>query len=320
MSEYTIRKLGNDEFHLLLPLMTDCFGMEVNVQYFQWKFVDNPAGFVEGYIAVAQDGEIAAYYGVIPELYSIAGKQTVIYQSCDTMTHSKHRRKGLFQKLALHCYEALRAADKLFVIGFGGGQSTPGFLKFGWKQVFDMRYYFYPRQLAWRNTAYRQEHVRGISDPVELEELISRSNAGSKVHSHKNAAIFRWRTANPKHDYKLIAHSSPDTTDGYACYYTEGDKVILFDFFFESNVAGKALTASLKKVMKQEGCKGILSFTQENSALSAMLRKLGFISNPFSKGPLSTRVPFIFYAGEKQLQEYADARSWTIGSFDHDAL
>ena len=113
MNNYNIRKLANNEFYLLIPLMKDCFGMDVNIEYFEWKFVKNPAGFVEGYIAVSDEGEIAAYYGVIPEIYIINGKPTTIYQSCDTMTHSKHRRKGLFQKLALHCYECLKNENKL---------------------------------------------------------------------------------------------------------------------------------------------------------------------------------------------------------------
>src|SRR4051812_22084903 len=107
MSDYSIRKLNENEFHLLIPVMQDCFGLNFDVSYFKWKFVDNPAGFVVGFIAEASNGEVAAYYGVIPELYSIEGKETTIYQSCDTMTHSRHRRKGLFQKLALHCYDYL---------------------------------------------------------------------------------------------------------------------------------------------------------------------------------------------------------------------
>jgi hypothetical protein len=48
MTNYTYRKLQTNEFHLLVPLMKDSFGVEVNVKYFEWKFVNNPAGFVEG--------------------------------------------------------------------------------------------------------------------------------------------------------------------------------------------------------------------------------------------------------------------------------
>jgi hypothetical protein len=145
MNEYTIKKVEAADFNLLIPLMQNCFGMNVDIDYFRWKYIDNPAGQFLGFIAVDSKGEVGAYYGVIPELYAIHGEEKKIYQSCDTMTHSAHRRKGLFQMLAKHCYNYLAERNELFVIGFGGGQSTPGFLKFGWKHIFDIHYYFYLR-------------------------------------------------------------------------------------------------------------------------------------------------------------------------------
>src|SRR6185295_2076359 len=150
MPDYLIRKLESDEFDLLIPLMKDCFGMDVDTGYFRWKFLENPAGSFIGFIAVEPDTqEVAAYYGVIPEAFMISGEKKKIYQSCDTMTHSRHRRKGLFQKLAIHCYDFLRENNELFVIGFSGAQSTPGFLKFGWKAPFYFANLFVPRILCY---------------------------------------------------------------------------------------------------------------------------------------------------------------------------
>src|SRR5690606_12957074 len=69
-------------------------------------------------------------------------KDRIIYQSCDTMTHSLHRRKGLFKLLANHCYSYLRNKNELFIIGFGGDESTPGLIKFGWQEIFKFQYIF----------------------------------------------------------------------------------------------------------------------------------------------------------------------------------
>ena len=97
MSDYKFEKLDSTRFDVLIPLMQDCFGMETSVDYFKWKFMENPAGHFVGFIATHEEtGEVAAYYGVIPEDYLIKGEHRKIYQSCDTMTHSRHRRKGLF--------------------------------------------------------------------------------------------------------------------------------------------------------------------------------------------------------------------------------
>ena len=68
-----------------------------------------------------------------------------IYQSCDTLTNSGHRRKGLFQLLARHTYPAAQAADPCFsALGFGGPTSTPGFVKMGWQVASRSRTAFAP--------------------------------------------------------------------------------------------------------------------------------------------------------------------------------
>lgn len=320
MSDYTIQKLKNDEFHLLIPLMKDCFGMQVNIQYFEWKFIHNPAGFVEGFIAVSSGGEVAAYYGVIPEIYIINGKKTTIYQSCDTMTHSNHRRKGLFQKLALHCFEHLTNENRLFVIGFGGGQSTPGFLKFGWVQVFKMRTYFYPRILALLPFSINK-NIEQINDYALIEDLIIKSNGTPVIHAHKTLESFTWRLSNPLYDYKVIAYKTIEGKyTSYVCYYVTGNKLFLFDFYFENNKGSHALIGYLKKSVSKNKYKGIISFLQEDSSYSQLLKKAGFMSNPFEKGPLSEKVPFIFYTNSADMGKYNNKNCWNVNAFDHDAM
>ena len=321
--EYTLRKLDSSEFDLLVPLMRDCFGMDVDIDYFKWKYLDNPAGEFIGFIAVSANNEIGAYYGVIPEVYSIEGVQSKIYQSCDTMTHSSHRRKGLFQKLAKLCYDWLSENDRLFVIGFGGAQSTPGFIKFGWKNPFQVRHYFYPRLLSsvrGRLLVKRHRHTVREAKVEEVEHLLSLGNRSASIHSIRSAEIFRWRISNPRHAYRLLGAFSEGSAAGYACYYETDQKIFLFDHGFSSRSAGRALINELKKIMQEGKLKGIVSFCQENSNWSAELRRFGFISNPFSKGPLAEKTPFIFYANKEELERYNDAGQWLINAFDHDAL
>ena len=320
MSDYTIQKLKNDEFHLLIPLMKDCFGMQVNIQYFEWKFIHNPAGFVEGFIAVAADGEVAAYYGVIPEVYMINGKKTTIYQSCDTMTHSNHRRKGLFQKLALHCFDQLKNENRLFVIGFGGGQSTPGFIKFGCVQVFKMRTYFYPRIFTFIQFS-RGKNIELVNDFTLIEDLVLKSNITTVIHAHKTPESFKWRLSNPLYDYKVLAYKTAEGKySSYVCYYVTDNKIFLFDFYFENSKSSNALMGYLKKLVSKFKYKAIISFLQEDSAYSKSLKKAGFISNPFEKGPLAEKVPFIFYTNKAELEKYNDKNCWLVNAFDHDAM
>ena len=323
MSNYSIRKLKNDEFHLLLPLMRDCFGMNVNVEYFEWKFIKNPAGFVEGFIAIAEDGEVAAYYGAIPELYLLEGVVTTIFQSGDTMTHPKHRRRGLFEKLALHCYAHLESLDKLFLIGFGGEKSTPGLLKFGWKHIFNVKHYFYPKALSLLKIATESGNIIQINDHSEISDLILKSNSRSDFHSYKTVNIFNWRLSNPLYNYKTIAYKSLGQNGmltSYLSYYISVDKIVLFDFYFQDPESGKILTGYLKNLLPKSPYKGIVAFCQEGSLYANTIRKLRFISNPFKKGPLSYKTPFLIYTNKEKEMRYSSKDKWLINSFDYDAM
>jgi len=316
IEDYSVHKINKNDFHLLIPLMEDSLGMDVNIKYFEWKFLNNPAGVVEGYFAKHKSGEIAAYYGAIPQIYIIEKKEVIIYQSCDTMTHSKHRRKGLFQLLAKHCYDQLRMDKKLFIIGFGGGLSTPGFLKFGWKEVFKIKYFFYPKQFNFFKILNYKDVVE-INDFKKIEHLTLKSNELATIHSLKSEPIFKWRTSNPLHHYKTIIVASSD--DCYLTYYEMDDRIIIFDYYLQNKKSGKQLFNYLKSKLIS-GKKAIVGFVQEDSDFSKILVSYGFISNPFKKGSLSLKTPFIFYAENSDLVQYNDANKWNISSFDHDAL
>lgn len=321
MDAYRTEKIGPDKFELLVPLMKDCFGMEVNIGYFQWKYISNPAGSFIGFIAVHNEtGEVGAYYGVIPQQFIINGKPQTIYQSCDTMTHSGHRRKGLFQKLATECFDYLRASKKLFIIGFGGGQSTPGFLKFGWKHIFDIRYYFKPSLFCRLSKFTATGNVERTTDFKLLEELASTSVSKAAVYSARSATHLKWRSSNPLYQYHVILYKQQQQAEGYLIYYTSGDKIILFDFVFNSNSAARALTAFIGKEVIKNRCRGIVSFCKENGSHARNLKANGFIANPFKKGPLWEKTPFIIYAEEEVMQQFSAADKWEVSAYDHDAM
>src|SRR6476661_2874164 len=81
MSDYRIERITADQFDLLVPLMKDCFGMDTDINYFKWKYVENPAGSFIGFIALQEaTSEVAAYYGVIPQVLVIEGEERMICQ------------------------------------------------------------------------------------------------------------------------------------------------------------------------------------------------------------------------------------------------
>ena len=323
MSEYSVQRVDSESFHLLIPLMKDSFGMDVNIDYFRWKYLDNPAGQFIGFIAIENStGEVGAYYGVIPELYSIDGEERIIYQSCDTMTHSGHRRRGLFQKLAVHCYDYIQNNRYFFIIGFGGGQSTPGFIKFGWKVAFNFRYYFKPYLLC-RLSGVRKYAPKLFCEDEKTENLaplLQTLIPKDVVKSIRTVEHLKWRIKNPHYRYKVVSYKTKGILSGYVIYYVHQGKLFLFDFVFRSADSRKALLWYLSDIVSRNRYKGIIAFCAEQGAAAAELKQSFFISNPFGRGPLHELTPFIFYTDKMKMAKFYSPRQWDISSYDHDAL
>ncbi len=322
--DYTIHQIGKNDFELLIPLFKDCFGLDVNLDFFRWKYEQNPSGSFIGFIALDDKKEVGAYYGVIPELYAIEGTEKVIYQSCDTMTHSAHRRRGLFQTLATHCYEYLRSQDKLFVIGFGGDTSTPGFLKFGWKHVSDAQQLFYPRPLAsiWFRPDPEEVAIEEIKDIAAIAHLLPQSNNNTAIHSVKSPGNFSWRISNPLYNYELYAARENGTVlTGYICFYEHRNRIYLFDFFATTKTAEKSLMHFVKTQLRQrKKCTGMITLCTVTSRVGKTAKKHFFLQSPFKKGKYKFSLPFIFYSDDETMKKYNRPEIWNLAPFDHDTM
>ena len=320
---YDVKRIGAEDFSLLIPLMKDCFGMDADIDYFRWKYTQNPAGSFVGFIAMDSfTKEVGAYYGVIPQVFELDGKVTTIFQSCDTMTHSNHRRRGLFRKLALKCYEELDNEGKLFVIGFGGGQSTPGFLKFGWRRLFDYHYYFKPAlfsRFSKGNDSIKQEvSVSTALQAIENGLDVSKKGNAAKARAVRTEEQIKWRLSNPYHQYLVLQPKNDEQS--YIIFYVDKDKLVLFDMKIDKLESGKKMMRFLDREVAKKGFKGIISFCKENGTDATILKKLGFVSNPLSVGPLSERVPFILYSSEATMDQYMNPADWDVTTYDHDSL
>ncbi len=316
MEEYSIERLTSDRFDALFPLMKDCFGTEGNMDYFKWKFLQNPVGEFTAFVAVHNESkDVVSFYGIIPEQFIVKGQNRILFQTVDGMTHSKHRRKGLFQMLALHCYEYLKLKNNFFVFGFGGVQSTPALCNLGWRRIFDMRYLFIPKVLCFASEKiFTDENIKEVN--AESVFQISINKKQYSISSLRTKEQFKWRLSNPLNPCMVIAYKN----EAYVAYYTLGDKIFLFDYYFHSNLSKRKLLNYLKAVVKKEALRGIITIAQDNSDSMKELKKIGFLKNPFSFGPLSVRIPFIYYTDESTMNELTRESLWNITPYEHDAL
>ena len=316
LKEYSIERLSSDRFEVLFPLMKDCFGTDGNMDYFKWKFLENPVGEFTAFVAVHNESkEVVSFYGIIPALFKVKGKDRILFQTVDGMTHSRHRRKGLFQMLGRHCYEYLKQQNIFFVFGFGGVQSTPTLCELGWEKIFDMRYLFIPKI---RCTSFRNLLIDTNFKEVNAAQVfhLAQKKPQYAVNSVRTIEHFQWRLSNPLNPCKIIDYKG----EGSVAFYTLGDKLFLFDYFFSSQTVSKKLINYLKTVVKKNSLRGIITIAKDRSEAMKELNKLGFWMNPFSFGPLNVRIPFIYFTDKQTMESLSDESIWNISPYEHDAL
>ena len=102
----------------------------------RWQFVDNPAG--PGWVRLADDaGTIVGQYAAIPNRFLVDGAPRTFALSCDTMTHPRYQKQGMFVRLARELYADLAERHGVETVwGFPNDSSHPGFVgKLDWFDV-----------------------------------------------------------------------------------------------------------------------------------------------------------------------------------------
>lgn len=134
MDDYDIVRIGEGSYHHLVTLIRRCFGYAVALDQVRAKYATKPFGAADiGFLAIARNGQPAAYYGVFPIIVELLGEQLLAAQSGDTMTDPDHQKRGLFIKLAGLSYELAERSGVKFIFGFPNENSLPGFQrKLGW--------------------------------------------------------------------------------------------------------------------------------------------------------------------------------------------
>lgn len=129
---YLTQKVNWSKPAEVIAYLKNIYNRDISIESFQKKY--NTAifgGQYIGYIAYATaTDEPAAYYGMFPVKITYQGQTYLCAQSGDTMTHSNHRRKGLFKLVALKANELAKHEGIRCVFGFPVEASFYGFKKY----------------------------------------------------------------------------------------------------------------------------------------------------------------------------------------------
>lgn len=125
---YKTLKIDDNLYHKIAELYFLSFNIIESSQNISQKYNTSFFGLKNvGFIAIDENGEAAAYYGVFPIILTYKNEDILVAQSGDTMTSPNHQKKGLFTRLAIETYQEAYKNGVQLVYGFPNENSYPGF-------------------------------------------------------------------------------------------------------------------------------------------------------------------------------------------------
>src|SRR5688572_16270280 len=144
--EYSITRLSKDNLADVGKLYTEVYGSAPGIEYFPKKYDTAYTGVENvGFIAYNTENMPVAFYGVIPCFIQYGNKRILAAQSADTMTHPRHRYKGMFVELSTMTFDLCRELGIFLLFGFPNQNSYHGAVhKLGWKMTGTMTCFTIP--------------------------------------------------------------------------------------------------------------------------------------------------------------------------------
>jgi len=188
----------------ILHLFEMVFKKPMSIEYWLWRFENNPAG--KHFIKLMWDNDkLVGHYAVSPVMMQIEDSNFLTSLSMSTMTHPEYGGRGIFKDLASSIYDQLENEKGVVSIwGYPNGNSHYGFVKnLGWK---DLAVVHTLGMTTERLTAKLSERIEiGLSFSNLHAQILSECSAPFSVKINRSVAYLKWRYIdNPSNKYTIF--------------------------------------------------------------------------------------------------------------------
>ncbi|MBM6551050.1 GNAT family N-acetyltransferase [Marinomonas ostreistagni] len=168
-------------------LFLESFSKPLDVELWEWAYVNNPFGEPIVSLAISND-KVIGHYAVIPCTLSCSKGEIQGYLSMTTMVAAAYRKYKLFQLLANRVYDKIESKiEPSVVFGFPNNNSAPGFRKrLGWTIDLDYKVIELSKQV--------QDYWR---------KRTSEENYKEKYTLFLNGDVKNWRMKKPKQEWSI---------------------------------------------------------------------------------------------------------------------
>ncbi len=264
--DLSVRTYQASDEQQILPAFNQAFGVQREVEHWQWKFLNNPQG--APCTSTAWQGHtLAAHYSGYPLRLSLSAEHSTSVQHIgDTFTMPAFRGQGrgassLLARVFRHFERSYFERQVHFAYGF----NTDKIRRFG--QLFlgytaDTPVYNWQlnaeRLALYRQARLRLVYLRGYSVSLETEvgdwadEVFARAREDYPWLVQRDRRYLHWRyVQNPDFDYEFYRVKRWGTTVGWWLVRKQGQHLWLGDALFCRNTAPIAIAAGLSAMLHQ---------------------------------------------------------------------
>jgi len=298
----------------VLELFKICFGSEMSLEGWQWRFRNNVCG--HGIVALAMDGQkICSHYAVSPCVVHTPIGDVVSGLSGTTMTHPSCRGMGLFTLLAEYTYNQMVSQDMPFVWGFPNSASHRGFVRdLNWADIYEVPTFRYDLKNATPDKS-PVEVVNVQRFDHTFDDLWRRASSAFRFAVRRDALYLNWRYGRglTTGRYEVLALQSDGVLAGYAVIQRYNGDVQIVDILYADWQAGLDIVRHIIKKAALEKSLGVALWLNVNTPLHLELERIGF----------KNTVPITYFSGkllkdEDKLRGLTQFSNWYITMGDSD--
>lgn len=294
----------------ILKLFKLVFKQEMTMDYWKWRFKDNPYTD-EVLISLMWEGkELIGHYAVSPVEMLFEGKAIKTALSMTTMTHPEHGGKGIFSQLAGHLYNEMESKGYKMVWGFPNNNSHYGFVKnLNWKDIAIIP--MMSAQIGEIRLKPEEKNNHTILKSFDPDVLSSIQNSEKSIKIHKTREYLEWRyITNPSQEYKIL---NLEKENGLAVYkiipaFDNNQKweVDLMELDFNQDL--DILKNMINAILQEEPSKDVIKFNLWYSIFSEdriLLEKLGF--------KIGLPLTYLGHLSFEDSEVISNYKNWEIG-------
>lgn len=282
---YTYQRLSEDNLADFHTLYNEVFKKKATLQYLQKKYNTEYTGLkYVGYLAYDEETPIA-FYGGLPQLFSINGRVIKAVHACDSITLPRYHRKGLHTNLALRSYQLMKKSDVKFVYAMHSYNTLRATKKLGWKLGESMvRYHYKVSTLPVSRAIYHIKKLNRYYLSLISRQLKKYKRLDEMKNPLINEGFLAQHYSKDYFEYKNFSFNELVEIDGVELWLKFRSKIHIGAFQSDSVDSLKKALSELSSLAKRVGIQEIQFHVSKNSIQDKQLGQIFEANESWSLG------------------------------------